>query len=452
MRSPIHAGPRRPGRRAGWRAPLLVLGVAAALAGCSDPLSVDNPNNLTQDDLDNPAAATALVNGVLATVTEGIGRIAAPYAVATDELHWVGSRDAWSQLDYGFLSDPANAFTDAAFPYVAEARWLADEAIRKLSAWDEDGALRDRRDLARAYLYGGIIYITIADVFDDFAFSDRLEPAPPVGENEMGLVYDTAVAYLDRGLALSRELGLADLELRMLALRARATFTRAVWGKLNPKGATPAEPLVADADAVEDARAVLDRIGTASDWSYELDYSAATVSSGIAFAVNERGELQIGSDYVALDPEDAATIEGVRLPDPLTGEPDPVIEAALSTFLDAGAYAPFTVVSARELHLILAEAALADRRTEDAARHINHVRALDGLPGFDPERDAISARELLQHERRVNLFLQARRLADLYRFGEQAEGWQADSDAVTAPGTFLPIPATERRANPHLDG
>ena len=50
-------------------------------------------------------------------------------SIATDEITWIGSRDAWGQLDQGFVSNPANEFTDAAFPVLAQARWLADQGI-----------------------------------------------------------------------------------------------------------------------------------------------------------------------------------------------------------------------------------------------------------------------------------------------------------------------------------
>ena len=59
---------------------------------------------------------------------------------------------------------------------------------------------------------------------------------------------------------------------------------------------------------------------------------------------------------------------------------------------------------------------------------------------------------MLLHERRVNLFLQGRRLADQYRFGVVDPAWQAGADALLAPGTFLPISLTERLSNCHLAG
>ena len=55
---------------------------------------------------------------------------------------------------------------------------------------------------------------------------------------------------------------------------------------------------------------------------------------------------------------------------------------------------------------------------------------------------------MLQHERRVNLFIQGRRLWDHYRFGVPSDQWAVGSEALTKPGTLLPITITELQSNP----
>ena len=57
---------------------------------------------------------------------------------------------------------------------------------------------------------------------------------------------------------------------------------------------------------------------------------------------------------------------------------------------------------------------------------------------------------MLIHERRVNLFMQGRRLNDMYRFGIQSSAWQSTRKAATNPGTFLPITKVELDANCHI--
>jgi hypothetical protein len=104
------------------------------------------------------------------------------------------------------------------------------------------------------------------------------------------------------------------------------------------------------------------------------------------------------------------------------------------------------VVSAREMHLILAEAALARGELAEFTAQVNAVRA------FTPELPAytgagVAPLDLLAHMRRVNLFMQGRRLADMYRFGHRDPRWQQTSFAYTTRGCFFPITQTERQSN-----
>src|SRR5216117_4468492 len=94
--------------------------LVAAATGCSSLLDVKNPNNVNESDLNNPASAAAQANGVLASLTRAWGNILTPYSMATDELTWIGSRDAWRNLDEGQISEPTNEFVDAAYFYVGE--------------------------------------------------------------------------------------------------------------------------------------------------------------------------------------------------------------------------------------------------------------------------------------------------------------------------------------------
>src|SRR5690606_19296860 len=125
---------------------------------------VNNPNNLTEASIESPSAAAAVVNGAVAQNARAIATQWLGYLIASDEITWIGSPDAWGQLDQGFVSSPANEFTDAAFPQVAQARWLADRAVTIL-----DGHVANtptnamRRDQARAYLQAGIIYTMIGE-------------------------------------------------------------------------------------------------------------------------------------------------------------------------------------------------------------------------------------------------------------------------------------------------
>ena len=414
-----------------------------AAAGCSGVLDVDNPNNVLEEALDNVASAEQQANGVLASLTRMLANIEAPYGVATDELDWIGSREGWRGLEEGVISNPNNEFTDAAFPYVGEARFLGDETIARLEKFRVDSVGRDaatqtrvRGALSNAYLYTAIVYGTIADTFDDFPLgSTRREGGPAAGEANMVQLYDTAVAYLDRALPLAAN---ADARYRVLSTRARTKHARSVWALVNPKGSPlPANPYVNNAGANADAAAALAVQG--GDALYRVSAPAANVAGTLQvfFEVNGRNEMRVGTAYQ-------------NLRDPISGAADPALARLVTDFRTSPQQGNVYLTSNRELRLILAEAALSAGNTAEFTTQINALRALDSKPAYTGQ---VAAGTLLQHERKVNLWMQRRRLSDLYRFGERVVEWRADpnyASAFNTRGLFFPIPVIELQSNPCL--
>lgn len=434
---------------------------AVLISGCGDILEVENPNNVLQDDLEVASSADAIVNGALSTTARSLSNAVRGSVTLTDEYDWVGSWNAAGELERGQLANNANDFSNTLFNDLAVSRWLSDEAIKLLEGFDEAGTLPNRADLGRAYLYSGINYVTIADMFEDFAFSDRQEAAAPVGPENMGGVYDLAIQRFTQAIQLAQDLGDSDLELRATAMRARAHWAKDLWVKLNPAGSVPADPLVSSEAANADARAVLAMIQE-PDWKFQFNYGPSTIDNVAAGWINSRLEMVVGHLYAQADesgkkicspfnstcPED-----GIVLQDPIDDIPDPALQAIIYEFIEGFEYPPVTVVSAREMHLILAEAALKAGDTPAFVEQVNAVRALEALTPYDPAIHAIEPLDLLVHERRVNLFLQAhRRLGDLYRFGIVVDEWQDNSLALTAPGSVFPLGEEERLSNCYVMG
>jgi len=283
----------------------------------------------------------------------------------------------------------------------------------------------------------------------------------------MDSVYKVAIAYATSGLAVAQATGDKDLQLALMAETATARYYLAVWSKLNPAPASVpvGSPLVNDPAAVADANAALG-LGIplgAPDWRYQLKYDPTTITTDIGFEVNERLEMRIGSNYVypictvsgCPAGGRTVTVDSIALRDPIdsTGtrhKDDPEITRFLESnsdgFLKNTRYGPLTFLSAREMLLIVAEAALAAGDTTGFQTAINTERAFDGLAPYTGAGP--SASTMLQYERQRNLFLQGKRLTDEYRFGVNADLWLTGSEALADPGTFLPITISERIANP----
>ncbi|HJU73224.1 MAG TPA: RagB/SusD family nutrient uptake outer membrane protein, partial [Gemmatimonadaceae bacterium] len=414
---------------------------AAVLGACGDVLEVDNPNNVVDDALNNPAATASIVNGAGASVIKAFNSVLAPYGAVTDELTWSGSRDGFKQLDDGGVSDPFNEYVDAATFNVSEARYLTDEAITRLLGFEKDGKLTSANELARAYLYGAMIYTLIPDMFDDFVIkSYRTEAGPPEGESKMSGLYDIAIDYATKGLAKATTPAMRG---DLTATRARARHGKAVWLKVNPGTTTPTNPLVGDADVVADATAALALVGSTVDWRLEMtpNPTGGQGNPASGFEINQRLELA-GGDVFFIRNAAGTRVSDIRLNDPIANIKDPALiknadrYARITALNVDGRYIPGTVISTRELLLYLAEAALANDNTAGFTTFINQLRALDGLTPYSGQ---IPALDLLKHSRAVNLYMHGRRLADLYRFGIKADKWTSSSEAFRRAGCFFSI-------------
>lgn len=422
--------------------------LALVLGACGSILDVDNPNNIPEEGLLDANSARQQANGVLAATMRMHSAVATPYAVATDELDWIGSRDAWLDIERGALSNFLNEFTDQAFPFVGEARYMADETIARFVSLRENPANvpSTTTPLAKSYLYGAMTYSLIADVFDDFAISRKQEPGPAIGRANMAQLYDRAIAYLDTALTLTAS-GDTEQRYRIIATRARVRHAKAVAAKIRPGAVqTGLAGLVNDAGANADAVAALAL--RSGDGAFRL-VANQELQPGINiwFEVNGRNEHRIGTAFRVGSGSSANYID-----DPISGADSPTARKFVEEFVAAGRLSGFHyIVDNRELHLILAEAALAAGNMADFTTRINIVRGFDAKPAYTGQVPAI---DLLQHERRVNLFLRMRRLADLYRFGVREALWAPVTgfeSAFDRPGLLFPIPNIERLANPCIE-
>ena len=158
-----------------------------------------------------------------------------------------------------------------------------------------------------------------------------------------------------------------------------------------------------------------------------------TIDNTMAGWVNSRGEPLVNPTLRELaDPIDTEWLASAPVVDVFSDE--------------SNDFTPLILTSTRQMHLILAEAALVDGG--DFAGHINDLRALDGLTDFSGQ---VSNEEMLQFSRRAQLALQGQRLADLYRFGLESDAWLPTNAASTNPGALIPIGCVEIRANSQLD-
>ena len=425
-------------------ASLLILGM-----GCKSLLDVDNPNNVSADALDEPAAAPAIVAGAENLAANGLSSLYNAAVPATDEAYFLGSRDDYRLLDAGGFDAVANEYVQSGYIVMSRARWMSNQAIDKLRKFDTDGVLANKQLLVRAYLNAAIVYTAIGDWFNDAAFSDRTIAAPNVGEANMAQVYDSALKWLDLAVPLAT----GTLRPATLGMRARVRHAKGVWNLLKTKGTTPANPLVSDAAMLADAQGALALMSGDFYWdalTNDLNIGDGS-GGGFGFEMNSRVEYSLSQDLAKIDPNSGKP-EAIIAKDPVTGLLDEAAVSAISRviYADSPNLPPLGQVSEREMRLIIAEHHLASNNNAGFDTAINGLRAMDGkapYTGAGPTRLA-----LLQWDRRVNLIFQGRRLNDMYRFGIKDPKWLATNIAVRKAGCRFPIPQIEIDANKELTG
>jgi starch-binding outer membrane protein, SusD/RagB family len=428
------------------RAGALLVGASTLLAGCGlFDTDISNVNAVTEEALADPTAATSMVNGLGGNVHLAVNGLVGISGAASDELQWAGSREYWNLLDGGDIGDPVNEYSNGTYPYVSQARWQGDFTVKSLEAFGAN--LPNRADLAKAYIFAGVAYLFIGENYEDFVLgSDRTVSTASIGAANMQVTFDSATAYFTKANALATTLNNAELQRQSLGLRARAKFSKAVWGKLRAPRGFPAAPLVNDAGATADATAALALMTSAYSFKFT---STAQNNSGYfntGFEMNQRLELRAGNPYVnGTNTVVTAGIAGIKLNDPVSGTPDATLAAAIDACCRQSStqFLGYTVTSAREMYLILAEAALAAGNTATFTTNINLARAINSKPAW---AGTPSAQDILIHERRVGLFMQARRLHDHYRFNQPADRWLANNAATRRP-CFFPISFDERTQN-----
>ena len=412
---------------------LISLLLGFTLIGCD--LDVDNPNSLLEGDLQDPSAAAALANGAWNASLRGVTYMMMPHAVATDESVWIGSRDAWYQIDKGGMTNVYNEFVDQAWPYISEARWMSDKAVQILEGLGAD--LPNNQDLVLAYLSGAMVRVYIADMFEDFVYSDKTEAGVPVGAANMSQLYDEALTLLGKASSIAT----GDNAVKVLSLVARTRHAKAVWGKVNP--VNTASPYVSAGASEAAAAAAM----MSADWKWRMNFSSSTVSNYMAGQINDRQEMDLFQNALVETATPGAG--GDPQPnDPVTGLPDSRMTAIATEFRAGGggtSWTPVTITSLREMHLIIAESKKAGGDDAGCLAELNALRTFDSLDPYPSGTDAGTA---LQHERRANLFLQSRRLSDMYRFNLTSTVW--DAVEKSPAGSFFPITISEIRSNPNI--
>jgi hypothetical protein len=404
---------------------MLVIAAAAismqAVEGCD--LRVSNPGPVPDAALDDSIATQAIVNGMGRSLSFALGYIAFTGGIASKEIVGSGSRNVvlygTSLKQRSGILDPGLEETNDHWRYAQQARWIAEDGIRRMR--ETPGVHFDTNPLA-------------AQALIDAGFAERL-----LGEN-------MCVGIIDGGPAQDR---------KIYFTRAESEFTEAI-------------AIATAAGSTSLAQAA--RAGRASvrvwlgNWS-GAEADARSIPSGFKYTAlySTLEQAQYNRIYWANanQPERSHSVVGTfyesyykTTADPRTPwSTNPAFPKGTANVLwyfqtkYTATNSPIDLVTQREMRLIIAESLLRADDWQGSLAEINSLRASVGVPPWTAA-SAADTWTALGRERGIELWLEGRRLGDLYRWKTAAVPGVFDD--MTGRDLCFPVGVSERDTNHNL--
>lgn len=421
-------------RLARWLIFVPILGLTSCNA-LDDLISVEAPSRVAAQDLDDPANADLLVNSAINDFRCALVHFISAGAYVGNE--WgvggdvVGGSFVWYDARVfsptGWTSMYATGDCSQTAPNVYEplstARWMADDALRRLDDWG-DAQVPNRVELtAKAAAFSGYSLTLLGEAMCSAALDLGEEMTPDE-------IFAVAEERFTRAIDAAGTAGEDDILNLARVGRARA--------RLN---------MGQEADAAADAALVPE------GFLYEFPYSSA----------DESTENKI---YALMDRELMATVEVGYRDMEFQGVPDPRVVA-----VDLGVQGPGTdieiwgttkytsldspvpVATWEEAQLIQAEVAMNAGRLQEAVGFINVLHDRVGLPPF-ASSDPAEIRAQLIYERGAELFLEGQHMQDLERFNltlYPAPGTPFYHGGFYSDQICFPLPDVEYLNNPNIN-
>lgn len=401
------------------RAPALAVAILFLGTACQD--SITEMSIIEDDALDSPEEIEPLVNGMGRAFAHALNLTAFTGAVIAREVGASGGFLVFGvpRLQRAGVLDPND--TDPHWIAAHQARWAAEDGVRRLRRILGDDFASSPL-AARALLYVGFANRLLGENMCR-AVIDGGPAGPPT------VHFDRAEAAFTEALEIARQLDDTELALAALAGRATARAGLRDWDGARSDAAGAVEPasfrFVVQYSALEQDQYNRIYWGTANQpyrnltvWdTYYDDYYSETGDQRVAWTV---------------DPEYPEGDNGVPW----------YIQLKYRT-----RDAPIALVTAREMRLIVAEAALRDGDLDTALAELDALRGPLGLPSW--EADTVEEGwTALKRERGIELWLEGRRLGDLHRWIDEATPGAAED--MTGRSLCFPIGHTELATNPNL--
>lgn len=433
--------------RGGRLGALLTAAVLVVTAGCEGMFDVTNPGRILDEDLNSPDMVPTLVVGMSADFSDVVDGMAFNVARLTDEISGSGSYFNTGRFRKGIL-DPDD--TNGLWEQTHEARFMADDGLRRMQEDVEGFNFNNNPLVARAYLFQGLANRILGELFCEVAY-DGGAPEPRT------VAFERAINALQQ--AISHGDGSGDEDGQAYATAARGGIAQAYVGLGDWDQAVQyASQVPTDFEYV-----AYYHPGENTNVIYNETHGRPEISTYgvLAGQFDEPGEPR--APYIKCGVMQGGSVEGTgkagcTYAQGADGETPHWMQMKYDT--NGG---DIRVVSGEEMRLIEAEAALRNNDLGTFTMKINEVRAQYGLDPIDEpaevgelnyphDLDDNDAWSILDRERHLTLWMEGRRLWDLHRWDHPflAGGVTIDEAAINPRASCLPIAQSECEVNDNI--
>ncbi len=390
----------------------MVAALVVLTTGCD--LSVTNPGPLADAALNSPSAVPALVVGMSADFSVAVGVLAEATSLMTDEMSHSGN---FANEQYFYAGDFGPDEVIPQWDDMQQARWVSEHGIQRMKKILGSGFGSDPLT-PQAYVWAG--------------YANRL-----LGEN-------VCQAVIDGGAALSDS---------VYFQRADSNFTQALTYAQALNNTTLINASLAGRASVrlslgDWTGAVADAAQVPATFEYDAIFSTNTTreNNPLAYQTISRREYSVYDTpwaNVFNDPRvpwDSVYTSGGQVQ---TGNDGKTVFFRQTKYTSVASNIPLS--TGAEMLLIRAEAALRDGDLSTFTDRVNDERAVYGMVAISQPADAQAAWSMLEMERGAVLWLGARRLWDLRRWGAQGV-----NTFLQGRQPCIPIARDELLSNPNL--
>lgn len=381
---------------------------AVALTGCG-LLESDNPSSILADDINDVSTIPFLVNGQKNELALQLDVAVIYSGLLADELIHSGSFPTWRQMSNGDVQED-NSSVNALWAGLQRSRFLGDDNVPRMKELLGDAAASNVH-VAAALNYSGYAYLLFAEIFERAAYNT----GPEVSRQGS---FQLAVERFEEAATIA------------------AAGNHATQLHLAKVGLARAQLMLGNHDA---ALAAASQV--APGFEFLINYDAQNPNS-IYFFNHRRAEFSIREPFRNTgDPRVVVQFTGGP------GADNETPQYLQSKYADN--LAPIRLASGREALLIAAEAQNESGNSGGAIASIDQLRSIAGLPAYQGDATYEAVRDAIRLERKYELFLEGKRLADLRRYRDAGDSESAAFLQGRA-SEALPLPDSEYRTNPNV--